>query len=402
MRQLMFHDNVQFWFETLRLFGHASYGGADFGEVVATASRITSGDYDSWHEHWLAIADRVAAEAATARPISARDGFLRASNYYRAAEFFLHANPDDPRVDHAIERSVACFRAAIARMDGIEPVEIPYEETVLHGYLYRAPGPGPKPVLVMHNGFDGSAEELHFFGAAGGPVRGYHVLTFDGPGQPSAIHGGKLTFRPDWEHVVGPVIDYLAADPGVDPERIALLGVSLGGMLAPRAAAYEPRLAAVIAVDGVYDAATALTAFLPLEPAELARRALAETDRELDVLINEAKAASPTMRWACEHGRYVMGVGTDREFLAAYFDYHLKDGVAERITCPALVCEAADDMYFAGAAPDDSEPRRLYRHLTAPKTLLTFTEQEGADAHCHAGAQRLAVGRIFDWLEETL
>ncbi|MET8874717.1 alpha/beta hydrolase [Nocardia sp. NPDC004604] len=402
MRQLMFHDDVQFWFETMRLFGHASYGGSDFGEVVATASRITAGDYDSWHDNWLHTAERIATEAAAAPPISARDGFLRASTYYRAAEFFLHGNPDDPRIGYADARSVECFRAAIMRMRDIEPIEIPYEGTVLHGYLYRAPGPGPKPTVVMHNGFDGSCEELQFLGAPAGQERGYHILTFDGPGQPSAIHREKLIFRPDWEHVVGPVLDYLSKVPGVDPARIALLGVSLGGMLAPRAAAFEPRLAAVVAVDGVYDASTALAQFLPIAADELPDRVRAEHDPELDALIAAARAANPTMRWACDHGRYVMGARTDREFLAAYLDYNLKDGVAEQITCPVLVCEAADDMYFAGTGVREAEPRRLHSRLTAPKALLTFTEEEGADAHCHSGAQRLAVARIFDWLDETI
>ncbi|MFI1397092.1 hypothetical protein [Streptomyces sp. NPDC020681] len=98
MKQLLFEDDVQFWFETLRLFGHASYGGSDFGEIVATASRIAPGDYDSWHDAWLETADRVSAEAATAHPVSARDGFLRASTYYRSAEHFLHGNPDDARL----------------------------------------------------------------------------------------------------------------------------------------------------------------------------------------------------------------------------------------------------------------------------------------------------------------
>ena len=159
MKQLLFNDDVQFWFETLRVIGHASYGGADFGEVVATASQITAGDYDSWHDAWLATAERVEAEARAAHPISARDGFLRASTYYRSAEFFLHGNPDDPRIEHAFTRGVACFRSAIAHLAAVEPVEIPYGETTLSGYFYRASGERPKPTLVMHNGFDGSAEE---------------------------------------------------------------------------------------------------------------------------------------------------------------------------------------------------------------------------------------------------
>ncbi|MBP2054305.1 hypothetical protein J2Z21_007308 [Streptomyces griseochromogenes] len=135
MKQLMFHDDQQFWFETLRNLGLAVYGGSDVGEVVATASRVTSGDHDGWHDAWLSTAERLEAEAHSSRPISARDGLLRASTYYRAAEFFLHGNSDDPRIDHAYERGVACLRDAIAHLPGVTPVEIPYEGTVLHGYF---------------------------------------------------------------------------------------------------------------------------------------------------------------------------------------------------------------------------------------------------------------------------
>ncbi|MFI2352784.1 alpha/beta hydrolase family protein [Streptomyces sp. NPDC019443] len=400
MKQLMFQDDPPFWFETLRNLGLAVYGGSDIGEVIATASRVTPGDYDGWHDAWRATAERLETEARASHPISARDGLLRASTYYRAAEFFLHGNPDDPRIDHAYERSVACFRDAIAHFPDVTPVEIPYEDTVLRGYFYRAAGKGPKPAVVMHNGFDGAAEELHFFGAIGGQERGYHVLTFDGPGQPAAIHLDGRTFRPDWENVVGPVLDFLILDPGVDPVRIALLGVSLGGYLAPRAAAYEPRLAAVVAVDGVFDAVSAVTAHLPLPHDEAVRRAAAEHDEEMDRMIADVRAQSPIVRWACDHGRYVTGTSTDREFLAEYARYSFKDGSAEKITCPVLVCEATADLFYS--VTEESDPRKLYRYVTAPKKLLSFTEEEGGDAHCHPGALRLAVARIFDWLDDTI
>ncbi|WP_028926071.1 alpha/beta hydrolase family protein [Pseudonocardia acaciae] len=405
MRAVLFEDDKQFWFETLRVFGNASYGGADFGEVLATAERITPGDYDGWHDAWLATAERVGGEASRAQaaghPVSARDGHLRASTYFRTAEFFLHDNPSDPRIAYAYDRSVEHFRAA-ARLfrPAIEPVTIPYGSiagAALHGYFYRAgDGSEPRPTVMMHSGFDGSAEEVHFVGAWAAVERGYHVLSFDGPGQPSAIHRYGLPFRPDWEHAVAPVLDHLATRPEVDMTRVALLGQSLGGMLAPRAAAFEPRIAAVIAVDGVYDAAAAVTAMFPLDADELARRARAPRDDELDDMLRTAIETNPTARWAFGHGQYVMGADSPRRFLASYLDYHLRDGVAERIACPTLVCSAADDLFFEG------QPQRLFEHLTCPKTLLEFTAEEGADAHCHVGAQRLALARIYDWLDDVL
>ncbi len=405
MRPLLFTDDPQFWYETQRALGHSAYGGAEVGEVLATAARITAGDYDSWHDEWTATADRVAAEAEAAalrgHRTTAASGLLRASNYYRSAEFFLHGDPADPRIDAAYDRSVAAFRHALRLLDAdVEPVTIPYEGTVLHGYFYRAataPGDGPRPTVVMHNGFDGTAEELHFFGAAAAVARGYHVLTFDGPGQPAALRHDGLVFRADWQHVVTPVLDWLLTTRAeVDPERVALLGISMGGLLAPRAAADEHRLAACIAVDGVYDLGIIATREMPM-PREQAEALLRAPDMpEIDAALDAMMAQDPTARWAMTHGMYVTGTPTPRAFLARYLDFSLADGVAERITCPTLVCEAEEDLFFAG------QPELLFEHLTAARTLLRFTADEGAGAHCHSGAQRLAFGRIYDWLDEVL
>ena len=403
MKPLLFPEDASFWYETQRALGHAAYGGADVGEVLTTAQAITAGDYDSWHDEWLATADWVSAEAekmlAEGHRISARDGLMRANNYYRSAEFFLHGNSDDPRINHAYNRGRECFRAAAALFDPpIEPVEIPYESTVLHGYFYRAAGSDtrPRPTMIMHTGFDGTCEEMHWFGAAAGQERGYHVLTFDGPGQAAARHLDGLVFRPDWENVITPVLDWLLARPGVDPTRVGLLGLSMGGLLAPRAAAFEHRLAACVAMDGVYDLGLTVTQNMPGTRAEAEAALRAESAPELDAMIEQLMTVNPNIRWAATHGQYVMGVDSPRAFFASYLDYTLADGIAEQITCPTLVCDAREDIFF------DGQPNLLFEHLTCEKRLLDFATAEGAGAHCQAGAQRLAFGRIYDWLDDIL
>ncbi|MFE6750684.1 alpha/beta fold hydrolase [Kitasatospora purpeofusca] len=402
MKQLLFPNNIQFWYETLRSMSHIAYGGADFGEVVSTAERIVEGDYASWYTEWVATADRVSGQAekalAAGHRVSARDGFLRASNYYRSAEFFLHGHPCDPRHDHAYDRSVDCFRSAAALFTPvIEPVEIPYEGTTLPGYLYRVDDSGtPRPTLIMHNGFDGTAEELHYFGAMAGVERGYTVLVFDGPGMPGPRHHEGLVFRPDWENVVTPVVDFAEKLPDVDNSRIALVGISMGGILAPRAAAFEHRLAALVAVDGLYDLGETSVRNIPGSREEAERLLRAPSAPELDAALEEIMAKDPIARWAINHGMYVMGVDTPRAFNASYLDYTLAGGIAERIQCPTLVCDAEDDMFFKG------QPEQLYDHLTCPRTLMMFTAEEGAGAHCHPGAMRLTQARIYDWLDETL
>jgi alpha-beta hydrolase superfamily lysophospholipase len=247
----------------------------------------------------------------------------------------------------------------------------------------------------MHNGFDGSVEEMHYVTAAALAERGYNVLSFDGPGQPGPMHREGLVLRPDWERVVGPVLDHVLARPDVDAQRVALLGNSLGGVLAPRAAAFEPRIRALIALDGIYDMGAKT---LPMfgGQREVARRVLtAPSAPDIDKALAQMAAHDAQARWAFSHGAWVTGKGTARGYLSTLLDYHVADGVAERIQCPTLVCSAANDMFFKG------QPEMLYAHLTCPKTFLALDDTLGAGAHCHAGAQRLAMARIGDWLDAT-
>ncbi len=400
-KPLLFPDNIQFWYETLRAFGAAGYGGSEFGEVLATAARIKSGDFDSWYEEWSRSGEKVALEAAgqlaSGHRISARDSFLRASTYHRLSEFFLHGNPRDPRIASAYQKSIECYKACARLYDPpIDPVEIPYEQTTLPGYFHRIDNSDRKrPLLIIHSGFDGSAEEVHIDGARAAVERGYNVLAFDGPGQFGPLHREGLTFRPDWEKVVTPVVDFGLKLPGVDPEKIALMGISFGGELAPRAAAFEKRIAALIANDGVYDYGAANLSQVPAEmrPA-VVEMLMAKEAPELDQMIKASMKASPTADWAITHGMYAMGSPTPRAYLAAAQAFHLRDGIAEAISCPTLVCEAEGDMFFKG------QPQELFDHLTCPKTLMRFTESEGAGSHCQVGAHRLAFARMYDWLDK--
>jgi len=400
----LFPDNAQFWYETRRAFGASSYGASEFGEVLVTAGHIKSGDYDSWYEEWHRTAEKVAQEAADqlarGHGISARDSFLRAATYYCNSEFFLHGSPRDPRITSAYQESVACYRASAKLFDPpIEPVEIPYQNTTLPGYFHRVDHSDRKrPLLIIHSGFDGgSAQEVHDNGARAAVERGYNVLAFDGPGQFGPLHREGLTFRPDWEKVVTPVVDFALTLPGVDPGKIALMGISMGGELAPRAAAFEKRIATLIANDGIYDyGATNLTHV----PAELrtafVQMLTAKEAPQVDQMLEAAMKASPTAAWGMTHGMYAMGAPTPRAYLAAAQDFNLRNGIAEAISCPTLVCEAESDIFAKG------QPQELFDHLTCPKTYMRFTESEGAGAHCQVGAGRLAFARIYDWLDQTV
>ncbi|WP_413797685.1 alpha/beta hydrolase family protein [Streptomyces iranensis] len=179
-----------------------------------------------------------------------------------------------------------------------------------------------------------------------------------------------------------PVIDFALTLPEVDPERLALIGMSLGGYLAARAAAFEHRIAAGVLYDGVYDVHEVMAA--------TAGRAAAMPGGV------EASMAQNTMaRWLVRNGRWTFGVSGLDELVKAAEAYTMA-GVADRVTCPTLVHEAENDQFFKG------QPQRLFDELTCQKELISFREDEGAGEHCHEGAVFLFHQRTFDWLDTVL
>jgi alpha-beta hydrolase superfamily lysophospholipase len=391
-------DDPQFDFQTLRLLGSAATGDAEVGEVLSTAARITPGDFASWTAQWLATARRVHGIADECKErghlVSAREAYLRAANYYRAAEFYLHGDPADPRIRRLSREARCCFLTAVALSPGdVTTLVIPYEDTALPGYFYPAPGAGrPVATLIAQSGFDGTQEELRATALAAN-ARGMHCVTFEGPGQGAVVREQGLHFRPDWEAVVTPVVDHVLELPEVDPDRIALLGLSFGGYLAPRAAAFEHRLAACIANGGVFD-------FMANNlPPGMTRQAAAawirEQPQEAEQHMRALMHASTDTRWAVQNGMFTFGADSPGAWFLSALDYTL-DGVAQQIRCPTLVADAEGERAFRGQA------RALYEALTCEKTFMRFTAEEGAEDHCQVGSPLLSGQRVFDWLEETL
>ncbi|MDG4820472.1 alpha/beta fold hydrolase [Asanoa sp. WMMD1127] len=384
---------------TLRTMGHAPYGGADIGECLATLARVQGTDLSSWYGEWTLTANRVQAlaeaEETAGHVESARLAYWRASNYFRNAGTMLLGAPLDRRAVEANLRQTDAFRRGAQLMPSPpRQVEIPCGDTTLPGYLFRSEGPaGDRPMLIALGGYDGTAEENYFFNGAAALARGYDVLTFDGPGQGAALLQRGMVMRPDYENVITPVVDFVLQQTGVDPNRIALVGLSLGGYLAPRAASGEHRLAACIADGGQYDL---FDAVLQRMPAPVARGFAEGRSSSAAMLrrVLRGMERRPTAGWSLRRGQLVHGAADSVTYLDMLRDYTLK-GRAGRITCPTLVCHAESD-------PLGAQAPELYDALTGRKELITFTVAEGAGDHCEAGARTLFHARAFGWLDSIL
>jgi len=393
-------DDASFSFEALRAAGFANYSGADIGEVVATAQAIPDGDEASWHREWKATAERVEElgrkSLADGHRVSAREALLRASNYYRTAEFYRRDDPArDPEVTLLSARSRDAFVTAMSLFEfGFEQVSVPYERTTLPGYLYRVDDSRqPRPTIVYNNGYDSTLEESYFAIAAAALSRGYNVLAFDGPGQGGALRQQGLVFRPDWEAVITPVIDYALTRQEIADDRITLFGYSMGGYLVARAAAFDSRVAALILDDGLYDFHAAMVNKLPPFLGEWIDKG--RDDVALPVM-ELLMSIDTEARWALRNGKWVMGVDSIADVPRAFKGYTLA-GVADRITAPALVLDPDNDQFLKG------QPQRAAEAMVnSDTTLVTLKESEGAGEHCHVGAMSRLHQTIFDWLDDTV
>lgn len=391
-----------FHFEILRTVAMTTYEGADIGEVLVAAPQIAPGDFESFYAAFNTLAERVdkAAQSIDAKrhPASARSMYFKAATYYASADFYLHGNWSDERIYSLWDKHLSAFDSAMGLMalPG-KRISLPSKngDFSIPAIFFSTGLPGRRPTLIIGNGFDGCQEEMYHVIGKAILERGMNVITYEGPGQPSVRRKQNVGFIADWERVVSPVIDWAVAQPEIDPNAIGLLGYSLGGYLAPRAAAFDKRIVAVLALDGVVDyGRRALTSY----SADVQALYHDGRQQEFDDAVHkffEQDNLTTAARWAYEHGKFSFNTQSPYELVTKRMAMNL-DGHYDQIQVPVFVADVDRETSFPGQA------KELADALGDRATYRLFTSEEGAGAHCSLGGMVLMNQVVLDWFEDVL
>ena len=362
--------NHPFGGHTLRLVAQAQQGGGDVFDIARAMKSVEAGDKDTWERSWLELAQKTELKAqdalAAGRRVTARQYFFHASNYYRMSDVLLTI-AEEPKRAERFTKSRDNFRAAAMLNDAtIEAITVRCGNEEYDGYFCHPtkPRPGRWPAVLFLGGADAYAEEI-YFGGKQMLDRGWAMLLVDTPGRGSSIYLKGIKTRPDYEVPGKASIDYLVSRPEVDPNRLALLGISMAGYYAPRVAAFEKRLKALVAWSGCYSI--------------------------LDDLYDWCAHLQPV----CQ--RLLGGVSHEeaRRLLRTF----TMAGIAKNITCPTLITHGDKDtlMSVEGA-------KRLFNEIGAQdKTLRIYSVEDGGGRiHCSHDYWAHNLPYMLDWLEERL
>lgn len=369
------HPDVSMNFQMNRWFSWVGEPGM-LDEMRNVAPRIAN--YDDWKREFLALAENAVRQGHV----------LRAGFYFRAADFFMRT--DDPDRRHSRDQFLNAMRSVYG-LDRFGRHEVPYAADGASGTLpaYRFTPDRCKGTIVFFGGFDSCIEELTsaFFYLRDA---GYEVIAFEGPGQGGALNDAGLHMTPAWHQPVKAVLDHFKLN------HVTLAGLSMGGCLVMRAAAFEPRVDRVVAYD-VYPDALDTT----LHQVNAVQRGLLEALLTLraaplvNAMAERAARKSPIAQWGLEQGMHVTGSPSPYGYFQSTKAYVTAD-VSALITQDVLLLAGSQDHLVPMA--------HFHRQIEMLKnarsiTARVFTASESAASHCQVGNYGLAFSTIVNWLD---
>ena len=369
------HPDVSMNFQMNRWFSWVGEPGM-LDEMREAAARINN--YVDWKREFLTLAENAVGQAHV----------LRAGFYFRAADFFMRT--DDPDRRNARVQFLTAMQSVYG-LDRFGPHRVPYVADGTSGILpaYRFTPSRSKGTSVFFGGFDSYIEELtqaflYLHDA------GYEVIAFEGPGQGGALNDAGLHMTPAWHQPVKAVLDYFELN------HVTLAGLSMGGCLVMRAAAFEPRIDRVVAYN-IYPDALDTT----LRQVGTAQRILLKTLLKLRIasvvnaLANRAARRSPIAQWGLDEGMHVTGSASPYGYFQSTKAYVTSD-------VSALIKQ--DVLLLAGSEDHLVPMEHFYRQIEMLKnarsmTTRLFTKSDHAQSHCQVGNYGLAFKTIVDWLD---
>lgn len=330
---------------------------------------------EAFFNAWGALADRLVLRGQECEVAghgrSAAEKYCRATAYYITAER-MQAQDYEPRKAMYETMLRTMDRAVSAGNLNCERVEIPFEGSSFPALFVRGLGDGPRPCVVFCNGLDSVKEMIYLVVRDAFAIRGISCLMVDQPGVGEALRLKGMPAIADSERWAGAAVDWLEQRPEIDRSKIGMLGWSLGGYYAPRAAAYENRFSLCVAWGANYNWG------------ELQRRRLA---REGDLPVPHY--------W--EHVFWVWGKRDLREFLAFTPEISLV-GHVQNITVPFLITHGENDRQI----PIEYAHACFEEAVNSPKReLKVFTSADGGVEHVSADNMEPSLSYIADWLADT-
>lgn len=377
---MYFPQHYRWSAEMLAILSTAPYGGAEIAEVDRACRRLRDhvGDDEAWfsvlREGGDILYERSKEAEAKGYKLTAASTYLRACSHYQHAEHFRQ--PKDDRAIAVFRRSLECFRryAELTDRPRIEFVDLPFEGGAFPAIFVRAENTSTQrnPAIVRFPGFD-TQKELQFLrGITDITRRGISVLIVDGPGSGEALRFRGLHLRHDYEVAGSAAVNYLQTRADVDPDRIGVVALSLGGYFAPRCAAFDPRFKACVAWGAIWDYH------------EVWQRRIER--------LRKASLSVPA-----EHLLWVTGTSTFDDAMKKLEGFRL-DGIAQRVQCPFLLTHGTGDEQVPL-----QDAHRLFNAIgSKDKTLRIFDAEEGGAQHCQRDYLTLVCTTIADWLADKL
>ncbi|MFB7757477.1 alpha/beta hydrolase family protein [Streptomyces sp. NPDC056121] len=396
-----------FNFSGLWALGGAGFGGSEVGEVLTAVNTINKAGLSAqtYVETFKNLGDQLtgAPEGTTPDAQTRRMRALRAAQYYAQALFFVLGS-DTPESEEQLYRAGREAWDKFCELCDPAPdtANVPYGKTPLPVWFFRPDDSGKqRRTVILTNGSDGQNVDMWAYGVSAALERDWNALVYDGPGQGQLLFVDRVVFTPRWETVVTPLVDWLVARSDVDNDKIALTGLSMAGNLAPRAAAFEKRIAALVAMPGCLEPWLGF----PPEIRKVLTPNKAQTNNvwNKEVVPELPADAAATMKkrfepfsvpamLAARDGK----VFTDFYTPAKIIESLTITSVVGRITTPTLVLDYEDEQFYPG------QPRAMFDRLSSPKDYVKLTAATGAQLHCSPMAPQQHCDVVFDWLQETL